>query len=166
MAAKTEDILEAWGAFFVAHALAIRQIGDNLKGRAPLSLDEYDVLLGISRAPGGKIRFSDLAAATVFTRSGITRVASRLEERGLLERAECPEDRRGAIATLTPKGRETMKRTWELYSREILTLLEPCFDRNEAREFKSMLERIISSARKEPLVQIGKVSAAPVERRK
>ncbi len=158
MATKTNDLLEAWGAFFVSHALAIRQIEQSLSGNAPLSLDEYDVLLGISRSELGKIRLADLAKATVFTRSGITRVAKRLQRRGLMERMKCPDDRRGAYATLTPKGKSAMRETWNLYSKEILLLLEPCFSQLEARRLKSYLERIICSVRETPLVQISKTA--------
>ena len=156
MSSKTEEILEAWGAFFVAHALAIRQIEESLSKKTLLSLDEYDVLLGISRAEGGKIRYSALASATVFTRSGITRVVRRLEDRGLIERLECPEDRRGAFATLTQKGRKTMQETWKQYSKEILAVFDPCFDLADAKHFKTLLEKVIGNLRCAPLVQIGK----------
>lgn len=156
MTSKTEDLLEAWGAFFVSHALAVRRIEDNLKGRVPLSLDEYDVLLGISRSEGGRIRYAELASVTVFTRSGITRVAKRLKERGLLEREECPEDRRGAYAVLSRKGENAMRDTWKLYSKEILLLLEPCFSQAEARQLKVLLEKIIGPIQDSRLVQISK----------
>lgn len=156
MSSKSEDLLEAWGALFMSHALAVRQIEDRLGGDSPLSLDEYNMLLGISRAPGGRIRFSALAAATVFTRSGITRVTKRLEERGFIERVGCSEDRRGVYAVLTPKGREAMRDTWRRYSREILAVFEPCFNQIEARQLTELLGRLIGSLHNEPLVQIGR----------
>lgn len=155
MATKTEDLLETWGAFFLSHALAVKQIEERLGADSPLSLDEYNMLLVISRSAGGRIRFSALASHMVFTRSGITRVTSRLEKRGLLERHECAEDRRGAYAVLTPKGKEAMRETWKHYSREILAVFEPCFNQTEARQLKALLERLIGSLQNEPLVQIG-----------
>lgn len=121
---------------------------------APLTLDEYDIMLGISRAAGGKIRYSALADATVFTRSGITRVIRRLEERGLVGREICEADRRGAFAVLTPEGKLAMKETWRLYSKAIITLLEPCFNRSEARQLTELLERLIQRSSGTPLVHI------------
>lgn len=156
MTTKNTELLSAWGAFFEAHALAVRQVAENLKGRAPLSLDEYDVLLTVSRAEGGRIRYSALASATVFTKSGITRIVGRLEERGYLQRQSCDEDRRGAFATLTAKGKDAMRRTWELYSREVLVILESCFSAEEASLLRELLERIVGQVRNRPLVSIGR----------
>lgn len=158
MSERFNELHEAWGAFFVAHALAIRKIEETMGGQAPLSLDEYDIVLGISRAAGGRIRYSALADATVFTRSGITRVIRRLEERGFVKREVCQADKRGAFAALTPDGKHAMKETWRLYSKAIIALLEPCFNRSEARTFKELLERLIEHSSGHSLIQITKPS--------
>jgi DNA-binding MarR family transcriptional regulator len=154
MGAKTEDLEEAWGAFFLAHAFAIRSIEESIGDKVPLSLDEYDLLLSIARHPAGRPRFSELARATVFTRSGISRITRRLEDRGLLAREGCDEDKRGAYAVLTSKGREAMKETWRWYSKAIHALFAPCFDSHDTRRFKEFNERIIEQSRAQPLVAI------------
>lgn len=154
MASKTEDLLCAWGSFFLSNALAVKQIEERLGRDSPLSLDEYNMLLGISRSKEGKVRFSALASAMVFTRSGVTRVASRLEKKGFLERQQCPEDRRGAYAVLTKKGKDAMHETWKRYSIEIINIFDPCFSQAELRQLGSLLEKLITSLRDEPLVQI------------
>ncbi len=155
MTAKNEELEEAWGAFFLAHALAIRSIEEDIAGKAPLSLDEYDLLLSIARHPTGRPRLSELAQATVFTRSGISRVTQRLEARGFLSRQECAEDKRGAFAVLTAKGKDAMRETWKSYSKAIHTILNPCFDHKDARKFKELNGRIIDQINAQPLVTIG-----------
>ena len=45
-----------------------------------------------------------LAAQTLLTTSGITRVVDRLERDRLVERRACPTDRRGAFAVITAEG--------------------------------------------------------------
>jgi MarR family transcriptional regulator, 2-MHQ and catechol-resistance regulon repressor len=65
---------------------------------------EFDVLIRIARTPGQALRMSDLAAQTLLTTSGITRVVDRLERDRLVERQACPTDRRGSLAALTPEG--------------------------------------------------------------
>ena len=47
---------------------------------------------------------SELAEQLLLSRSGITRLADRLERQGLIERQRCPEDGRGLFAHLTPAG--------------------------------------------------------------
>jgi DNA-binding MarR family transcriptional regulator len=71
-----------------------------------LAMAEFEVLLRLSRSPGGELRMSDLAAQTSLTTSGITRLVDRLERSGLLCRRACPSDRRGLLAALTDAGRQ------------------------------------------------------------
>ena len=73
-----------------------------------LAQAEFEVMLRIARTPGQAMRMSDLAAQTLLTTSGITRVVDRLERDGLVERRACPTDRRGAFAALTAKGQERL----------------------------------------------------------
>lgn len=76
-----------------------------------LSQAEFEVLLRIARTPGGALRMSDLAAQTMLTTSGITRVVDRLEHDGLIERRACPTDRRGSFACITPAGTDRLDET-------------------------------------------------------
>jgi DNA-binding MarR family transcriptional regulator len=69
---------------------------------------EFEALLRIARTPGQAMRMSDLAAQTLLTTSGITRVVDRLERAALVERQACPTDRRGAFAVLTEAGRRRL----------------------------------------------------------
>jgi DNA-binding MarR family transcriptional regulator len=69
-----------------------------------LAAAEFEVLIRIARTPGQELRMTDLAAQTLLTTSGITRVVDRLERDGLVERRACPTDRRGAFAGITPAG--------------------------------------------------------------
>jgi DNA-binding MarR family transcriptional regulator len=69
-----------------------------------LASAEFEVLLRIARTPGQAMRMTDLAAQTLLTTSGITRVVDRLERDRLVERQACPTDRRGAFAAITAAG--------------------------------------------------------------
>jgi DNA-binding MarR family transcriptional regulator len=75
-----------------------------LAAEAGLPLQWFELLLRLARSPGHHLRMSDLAAQTSLTPSGLTRAVDRLEAAGLVERAPCPSDRRGAFARLTPDG--------------------------------------------------------------
>jgi len=150
--------LLAWSALVESFWLVIRAIEANIKNRTPLSLEEYDLLLGVSRSRNAKIRLSDLAEVTTLTRSGVTRIVDRLVDRGLVSKEECAEDRRGAFAVLTDAGREAMKETWREYSREILKNFGENFSRAEAEHLQELLERVIGSLRGTSLVKIGRSS--------
>lgn len=97
--------LTAIGLLFeVAHG-----VGDLLAPQltaAGLATSEFEVLMRLSRSPGGALRMTDLAGQAALSTSGLTRLVDRLEHRGLVARQACPTDRRGLLATITPAGRE------------------------------------------------------------
>jgi len=110
---------EAWALFLNVHARLTRAMDDAVTGAGLLPLEWYDVLFALYRADGRKLRLSELAERIVFSRSGLTRLIDRIEEKGLLRRERSSEDRRGTFAVLTDAGREAMKRSWPVYRKEI-----------------------------------------------
>jgi DNA-binding MarR family transcriptional regulator len=67
-------------------------------------LFEYFVLAMLSEAPDRTLRMTELARQTNATLPRLSHVVRRLEERGLVERFPCPENRRATNARLTDKG--------------------------------------------------------------
>src|SRR5437763_17021143 len=89
--------LAAWRAFINAHASVIDRIEEELAEAHQLPLTSYDVLVALAEAPAQRLRMNDLARkVVVLSRSGVTRLADRLEAEGLLRRERTAEDRRGA----------------------------------------------------------------------
>lgn len=74
-----------------------------------LSVVEYTVLDALSRQDGWHMRMSQLARATALSSSATTRLVNRLEDRGLLRRILCAEDRRGIYTELTESGRRLLE---------------------------------------------------------
>lgn len=68
------------------------------------SMAEYEVLVRLSEAPERRSRMSDLATASLQSRSRLTHTIDRLEACGLVERRPCDDDRRGTWALLTDEG--------------------------------------------------------------
>ncbi len=75
-----------------------------LRRDSDLTHFEYWVLAMLSEAPDRTLRMTALAERTSATLSRLSHVVSRMEERGLVERAPCPADRRATNATLTEGG--------------------------------------------------------------
>lgn len=96
---------QAWGGFITAHGRISKQLEDDLRKTSDLSHAEYEVLLRLFRSEGGRLRIQTLAAESVLTHSGTSRLVDRLEAAGHVYRAEADEDRRGAYAVLTDEGR-------------------------------------------------------------
>lgn len=75
-----------------------------LRRDAGLSHFDYFVLAMLSEAPGRTLRMTALAQRTNATLPRLSHVVHRLEDRGLVERFPCPEDRRATNARLTATG--------------------------------------------------------------
>ncbi len=94
----------AWGGLLGMHGRMMRGIDADLHEHARITHVEFEALLRLSWAEEQRLRIQDLAAHSVLTRSGMSRVVERLERAGLLTREGASEDRRGAYAVLTEAG--------------------------------------------------------------
>jgi DNA-binding MarR family transcriptional regulator len=90
------------------------------------------------------IPLGHLAAAENMAPPSVTRIVSSLEERGLVQRSAAPDDRRGVVASLTPRGRELihqMRTRRNTYLARKLADLSPD-DRRLLEEATRLLERL------------------------
>ena len=101
--------LGAWRTFLGAHAAIMRLLEADLDADGFISLADFDVLIQLATAPGGKLRMSELADQVLLSRSGMTRRIDRLEVAGLVRRTECSADRRGSYAAITEAGLERVR---------------------------------------------------------
>jgi DNA-binding MarR family transcriptional regulator len=100
--------LDAWRGFLRTYTTIVRELDDELNERHGLPVSSYDVLVQLDEAPDGKLRMSHLADAVLLSRSGLSRLVTRLSNQGLIERQECENDARGAFAVITDEGRERL----------------------------------------------------------
>lgn len=100
--------LAAWRGFLRAHARIAGELDAQLREEHGLALSSYEVLMLLGEAPGGRMRISELSAATLLSMSGASRLVDRLVKTGLVAKEACAEDGRGAQARLTTAGRERL----------------------------------------------------------
>ena len=106
--APTREQLEAWRLFLEAHAALTRTLDRELMEEHKLPLTWYDVLVQLEEA-GGTLRMHELADRLLLSRSATTRFVERLENRELIERRSCPEDRRGTQVAMTAGGKDALR---------------------------------------------------------
>ncbi|WP_138945808.1 MarR family winged helix-turn-helix transcriptional regulator [Plantibacter sp. M259] len=80
-----------------------------LQAEARLSVVEYTVLDALGRQDGWHMRMQQLARATALSPSATTRLVNRLEDRALLTRVLCADDRRGVYTELTAAGKALLE---------------------------------------------------------
>ena len=100
----TDDEQRTWRAFLGATRQVFDELDRELQRDAGMPHTYYTILVALSEAPDRTLRMSQLADATGSSRSRLSHAVARLEESGWVRRLSCPDDRRGALATLTGEG--------------------------------------------------------------
>jgi DNA-binding MarR family transcriptional regulator len=103
--------MQAWRGFLLTHERIWREIE---AGLAPLnvSMAEYSVLALLGEAGPQGMRMSDIAGRRLMSSGGFTRLAERLENRGLIERRPSAADGRSVEAVLTSDGKALLRKAW------------------------------------------------------
>lgn len=152
MAVAPDPRQRAWARFVTAQAMLLERIEGALADAKLPPLAWYDVLWILENADHGRLRMADLARKAVVSRSNVTRLTDRMEEAGLVARADCPVDGRGTVCQLTDKGRALRAKMWPVYRRQVDALFGKHLDANEANVMSAAFDRIIDSSnqRKSP----------------
>ncbi|GAB3937586.1 MarR family transcriptional regulator [Kribbella albertanoniae] len=103
-----EKEARAWRAFIAAQRVVNSRIEQQLQRDAGIPHTYYEILVRLSDAPDGRLRMSELAIATLGSRSRLSHAVNRLEQYGWVRREGIESDRRGQVAILTDVGRQKL----------------------------------------------------------
>ncbi|GAA2069051.1 MarR family transcriptional regulator [Streptomyces albiaxialis] len=102
------DEERAWRAYR-AMVTAVQAATARDLAAAGLSEADYEVLSTLSERPRHTSTLREQAAKMDWSRSRLSRHATRMEARGLVRRAPDPDDGRGCLLILTEQGMDTLK---------------------------------------------------------
>lgn len=139
---EQSSAIRAFVALIRTHAAVTRQLNAQLTRDHGLTINDYEVLLRLSRAEGRRMRRVDLAGEVLLTASGITRLLDGLERAGFVERASCDSDRRVVYAVLTDAGRDKLRSASTSHVAQVEELFAARLDESEQADFASLLERV------------------------
>jgi DNA-binding MarR family transcriptional regulator len=94
----------AWRSYIESSKVLFDALDRQLQRDANMPHAYYEILVRLSEADGRALRMSELADSTRSSRSRLSHAVARLEERGWVQREDCPTDRRGQLARLTDSG--------------------------------------------------------------
>jgi len=103
-----EEQQQHWRAWIAANALLTDALSRDLHESHDLTMADYEILVRLSESADRRMRMSDLAEATLSSRSRLSHQIDRMERAGFVERVPCPDDKRGYFAVLTAAGWETL----------------------------------------------------------
>lgn len=141
-AVSESPAIDAWVRLLRGHAGMRRSVSAQLQAEHGLTVNEYETLLLLARAPDRHMRRVDLADSLQLTPSGITRLLDGLRERGLVDKAACSGDARVSYAVLTEAGHEKLVEASCSHLGAIRTLFEERYSKPEIETLIDLLGRL------------------------
>lgn len=126
---QLKGLAQGWSALASLHARIESHIERVLQREHRLSAREYSVLDVLSRQEDFHLRMNQLADAVALSQSATTRLVTRLEDRGLLSRYLCPEDRRGIYTEVSEAGRDLLAEARPVYETALRAALDDAAER-------------------------------------
>lgn len=103
-----DEKVQLFGLLLETNARLSRSLGLELESTCDMTLAWFDVLLQLRKSPDGRLKMNQIADAIVHSTGGTTRLIDRLELAGLVERQNCPSDRRAIHVAITELGNERL----------------------------------------------------------
>jgi DNA-binding MarR family transcriptional regulator len=139
---ETSAAIEAFVRLVRAHVAVTRRLSAQLSDDHGLSINAYEALLHLARAPDRRMRRVDLASSLLLTAGGVTRLLDGLEREALVAREECATDRRVSYAVLTKAGRTKLREATKSHARQIRELMGGLYDDDELAQLAALLDRL------------------------
>ncbi len=132
----------AWAALSAAHARVSDELSSALLRACGLSINDFETLLRLDGVAPPGLRLGELGQTIRLSQSALSRMVSRLEHQGLVGRHGDPADGRGVLLSITPAGREALRRAAPIHARCIDELLTDRLSRDEHAALADLLTRI------------------------
>jgi DNA-binding MarR family transcriptional regulator len=143
--APSTALAQNWCALSALHEGIADHIERRLEAEHGLSVREFSLLTVLSRqveGTGGHLQMRQVAEAIVLSQSATTRLVARMEDRGLLERTICADDRRGIYTNVTEAGFALLEQARPTHDRALAEALEKARQNPEFAPLVEALERI------------------------
>jgi DNA-binding MarR family transcriptional regulator len=99
----------AWRGFIDTYTHLMAVLGKELAEESEMSVQDYAVLVALSEHPEGTMRAFELGRELAWEKSRLSHHISRMVDRQLVKRQDCPTDKRGAFIGITQKGRRAIE---------------------------------------------------------
>jgi len=135
-------LIDAWVNLLRAHAVTTRQFNAELLAAHGLTINDFDVLAQLARAPEQALKRVELSERVLLTPSGITRLLKGLDEAGYVSNRPCAEDARVTYAVLTPEGEKKLAEARKTHIESVRALFSERFGEDELATLAELLERL------------------------
>jgi DNA-binding MarR family transcriptional regulator len=112
----------AWVALRSIYSQVNERLVDALDRECGLSVNEFEVLTYLQSAEPRRVRQGDLLDAVSLSQPALSRLVTRLEQQGFIDRIESDDDRRSVLVGLTDAGRNKLAEAIPVHAEAIRRL--------------------------------------------
>lgn len=138
----TDEQQRAWRAYRRMVLLVDGAVARDLARESGLSMPDYLVLSALSEAFDHRRRLTELATRMQWSPSRLSHHVTRMEQRGLVTRAECSEDLRAAYVVLTEVGWDAIRAAAPDHVRSVREHLIDLLDPEEIHALTTIGEKV------------------------
>jgi DNA-binding MarR family transcriptional regulator len=136
------DEMALWTSYMRVQKQLFAELNRQLQKDSGLSLTDWDVLVALTADDTGTQRVTELAATLGWERSRLSHHAARMQQRGLLERVDWPDDRRAASYQLTEAGWQASRSAAPGHVEAVRRLFLDPLGEDQVQHMTAALERI------------------------
>lgn len=133
-----ERALKLWVVMARAYGAVARHVEADV-ARHGLTIAEFGILEVLYHK--GVLRLGEIQQKLLVTSGGITYLVDRLAAKGLVERRDCPEDRRVRYAALTAEGEALIRRIFPQHA-DAIRAATAGLDKKEKRQALRLLRTL------------------------
>jgi DNA-binding MarR family transcriptional regulator len=137
--------IQLMGLIVRTHKKLTLVLGHELEESVGIPLVFFDVLIHVGAAPDGALTMSQLSSDVSLTTGGVTRLVDRMADAGLVERRNCPNDRRQVHVVLTSEGRATLDKAVAAHAEGIQRHLIDHLDGTDRAALAAVLTKVLDS---------------------
>ena len=138
------DEQRLWRRWLRLNATVSATLHREMQDDSGLSSPDFEVLVNLTDSPEGRVRVSDLACQMLWERSRLSHHVTRMERRGLVRRAGCVEDGRGAFIEITPQGRASIERAAPGHVETVRRLLFDVLTDEDAAQLEHLVDKLLA----------------------
>jgi DNA-binding MarR family transcriptional regulator len=138
----TEEQQQIWRGYLTMVSRLQTAMHRQLQEDCELSLSDYDVLVALAEA--GRQRITELAELLAWEQSRLSHQLRRMRGRGLVERRDSGDDRRGATIELTDSGRAALDAAAPGHVDLVRSTVFDGLSAEQLRAFGSVIESVLA----------------------
>ena len=142
-------VLALWGDLTLAADLVRVRLARALGAGCDLAPDDVELLMLLAAAPEHRLRMIDVSEALRLSKSAVTRLIDRLQDRDLVLRAACPSDRRVVYAGLTDRGASALDAAAPIFVSGLMEHLGDRLDEAQIERLRRDLYAIVGCDERE-----------------